>query len=139
MSATAAALCLILGAKTVGLAADRFTLAWTHSVEHTDWQEDYVLRGGSLVLTEARIEGTGAGMEPPPNAVLRAGWWHYVPDLQPLSELRLTLSPFTADYRFCWSGQCRPLAALVGAQTPQGIVIVHACVRPTGTARTTIK
>lgn len=139
MSTAAATLCLIFGAQAVSLPVANFTLAWTHSVEKTAWQEDYVLRGDRLVLTEARIEGTGAGMEPPPNAVLRAGWWHYVPNLPPLPELRLTLSPYTADYRLCWSGRCRTLAALVGAQARQGIVIVRACPSPPGPARTTTK
>ena len=83
MSLAAAAICLMLGAKTVALPTDHLTLAWHHSVEKSGWEEDYLLRGGRLVLKEARIEGTGAGMEPPPDAVLRGGWWHYVPRLGP--------------------------------------------------------
>ena len=63
MSLAAAAICLTLGAKTVALPTDHLTLAWRHSVEKSGWEEDYVLRGGRLVLKEARIEGTGAGME----------------------------------------------------------------------------
>jgi hypothetical protein len=102
-------------------------LAWTHSVEKTDWQEDYVLRDNRLVLVEARIEGTGAGMEPPAGALLRDGLWHYVPDLPPLDELRLTLSSFTADYRLCWAGACHGLGALLGAAPAAAVVSVRPC------------
>jgi hypothetical protein len=125
--AAAAAICLALGARHVSLPTDRFTLVWTHSVEKTGWQEDYAIRGSGLALTEARIQGTGAGMEPPSGALFRRGWWHYVPPLPVLPELRLTLSPYTADYRLCWKGQCRSLAKLVGAKHLEGVVTVRPC------------
>ena len=127
MSVAAAAICLALGARHVSLPTDRFTLVWTHSVEKTQWQEDYAVHGPALALTEARIRGTGAGMEPPPDALFRDGWWHYVPHLPVLPELRLALSPYTADYRFCWNGQCRSLAKLVGAKHREGVVVVRPC------------
>ncbi len=130
MTAVTATLCLILGTNTVSLPAERFTLAWTHSVEKTRWEEDYVLRDGDLVLTEARIEGTGAGMEPPPGAVRRAGWWHYVPALPPLPALRLTLSPYTADYRLCWNGHCRALGEILHATGTTAVAVVEACRAP---------
>lgn len=127
MSLAAAAVCLALGSHQVSLPTDRFTLAWTHSVEKTQWQEDYAISGAGLALTEARIQGTGAGMEPPPDALFRDGWWHYVPHLPVLPELRLTLSPYTADYRLCWKQQCRPLAKLIGAKRLDGVVTVRPC------------
>ncbi len=127
MRLAAAAICLTLGAHHARLPTTQFTLIWTHSVEKIDWQEDYRIRGDRLVLTEARIRGTGAGMEPPPDATLRDGWWHYVPHLPPLPELRLTLSPYTADYRLCWSGGCHALAALMNKRVPDGVVVVRAC------------
>lgn len=129
MSATAVAVCLVLGAKTVSLDTQRFTLAWTHSVEKIEWQEDYILRDGHVVLVEARIAGTGAGMEPPANAVLRDGQWHYAPDLPPLDELRLTLSSYTADYRLCWNGACHRLGDLVDSRGDLGVVTIRACPR----------
>lgn len=135
MSAAAAALCLVLGAKTVALPTDHLTLAWRHSVEKTGWQEDYVLRGDRLVLKEARIESTGAGMEPPPGARFYDGWWHYVPRLPPLPELRLTLSPYTADYRLCWGGQCRALGAILGAAGETAVVTLGACADRAATGR----
>jgi hypothetical protein len=127
MSVAAAAICLALGTHHVRLPTDRFTLIWTHSVEKSEWQEDYAISDTGLKLTEARIQGTGAGMEPPPNALFRNGWWHYVPALPILPALRLTLSPYTADYRLCWKGQCRSLAKLVGAKPPEGVVTVRPC------------
>jgi hypothetical protein len=127
MSIAATAICLALGARHVSLPTERFTLAWTHSVEKTEWQEDYAISGPGLALTEARIQGTGAGMEPPPDALFDNGWWHYVPRLPVLPELRLTLSPYTADYRLCWREQCRSLATLVGTNNREGVVIVRPC------------
>ena len=131
--AAAAAICLALGARHVSLPTDRFTLAWTHSVEKTEWQEDYAISGAGLKLTEARIQGTGAGMELPPDALFREGWWHYVPHVPVLPELRLTLSPYTADYRLCWQRQCRSLATLVGAKRPEGVVTVRPCTAASAT------
>jgi hypothetical protein len=127
VSATAVAVCLILGAKTVSLDTQRFTLAWTHSVEKIEWQEDYVLRDGRIELVEARIAGTGAGMEPPQSAILRDGVWHYAPALPPLDELRLTLSPYVADYRLCWDGVCYALGTLVDSRGDPGVVTLHPC------------
>jgi hypothetical protein len=134
----AATLCLILGARNVSLPTDHFTLAWTHSIEKIEWQEDYVLENARLVLTEARIQGTGAGMEPPPEARFDGGWWHYRPNLPPLPQLRLTLSSYTADYRLCWDGRCQPLRSLLGTKAPDGVVVVEAC-HPPRPARGTTK
>lgn len=97
--------------------ATRFTLAWTHSIEKTRWEEDYAVertpQGLRLLARDARIRGSGAGMEPPVGAVLRDGWYVYRPSTPPLEELRLTRSPFTADYDWCIDGRCRPLQALL--------------------------
>lgn len=101
-------------ADTVFMPATAFTLAWTHSIEKTRWEEDYRVERGTdgtprLHLTAARIRGTGAGMEPPPGAVLRQGWYEYTPPVQPPGALRLTRSAYTADYEWCADGRCRPL------------------------------
>jgi hypothetical protein len=90
-----ASLCLLFGALVVTLPTDRLTLAWTHSVQKTPWEEDYRLEEGALRLAEARIQGSGAGMEVPPGAVLRDGIYHYRPALDRLPELRLALSHYT--------------------------------------------
>ena len=63
--------------KTLSLAA--FTLAWTHSVEKIDWQEDWRITPQGLELVQARVKGSGAGMEPPPEARLVDGWFQWQP------------------------------------------------------------
>ncbi|GAB1412978.1 MAG: hypothetical protein AMXMBFR31_02890 [Candidatus Desulfobacillus denitrificans] len=107
-------LCLAAGALVTTLAVDAFTLAWTHSIEKIRWEEDWRLAGGRLELVEARIRGSGAGMEPPAGAVLENGVWRYRPATAPLARLRLANSAFTADYELCFDGRCRPLAELAG-------------------------
>lgn len=109
----------------------RFTLAWTHSIEKTRWEEDYRVRRGSdgaprLELTVARIRGSGAGMEPPPGSVLRGGWYSYAPAQQPSGPLRLTRSPHTADYDWCAQGRCQPLSDLLGSDG--GVTLLWPCV-----------
>ena len=70
------AVCLIVaGVVRATLPTDHYTLAWQHSVEKTRWEESYRIDGDRLRLTAARIQGLGAGMEPPRDAVLRGGWW----------------------------------------------------------------
>lgn len=94
----------------------QFTLAWTHSIEKVRWEEDYAVLpapapGAASVLqaTAARVQGSAAGMEPPPGARLRGGWYHYRPAQTTHTELTLTRSEFTADYELCPQGACQPL------------------------------
>ena len=61
-------LCLLAAGATVRLGTVALTLAWTHSIEKTRWEEDWRATPAGLVLEEDRIQATGAGMEPPPNA-----------------------------------------------------------------------
>ncbi len=102
-------LCLTSGLLAAQVAASSFTLGWTHSIEKILWEEDWRVTPSALVLEEARIRGSGAGMEPPPGARLEAGVWHYRADRR-LARLTLTHSPWAADYRLCLQGACRPLA-----------------------------
>ena len=99
---------------------DEFTLAWTHSVEKTEWEEDYRVEQSGLQLLEARIQGSGAGMEPPEGAELRNGRWHYRPQLPPRPSLTLTRSGYTSDYRLCWQDSCHPLTELLGSPAVPG-------------------
>ena len=109
-----------------------FTLGWTHSIEKTSWEEDWLVVDAGLALAEARIEGSGAGMEPPEGAVLRDGVWHYAPPASTRlhQSLSLTVSPYAQPYRFCFDGRCRPLAALAHVSTPFAVVRVERCVDP---------
>lgn len=130
MSATLG-LCLALAAgadlpspdATVFVAARRFTLAWTHSIERVRWEEDYEvdanpvpgsadhLPAPRLRAVLSRVRGSAAGMEPGPDAVLRDGWYHYRPAQALHDGLWLTRSAYTADYELCLPGAaCRSLS-----------------------------
>jgi hypothetical protein len=123
-------LCITAGGLAAALALDSFTLAWTHSIEKIRWEEDYQVEGQALRLSEARIRGSGAGMEPPQGAVLDArGVWHYVPALAPLSVLRITQSTYTSGYQFCHAGRCQALTELLPGLT-DGVVELRACDQP---------
>lgn len=101
--------------------ASRFTLAWTHSIERVRWEEDYELHveqadsaaaAPHLWAVLSRVRGSGAGMEPGADAVLRDGWFEFHPAQREHAGLWLTRSPYTADYELCVDGAaCRPLAA----------------------------
>lgn len=94
----------------------QFTLSWMHSIEKVRWEEDYVVRapapGQALRLdaVEARVHGSAAGMEPPPDAVLRNGWYAYTPSIHFADLLPLTRSEFTADFTLCADGECHLMA-----------------------------
>lgn len=95
-------------AAPVFIPAQRFTLAWTHSIEKVRWEEDYAVLpstaqqpGPRLQALQARIHGSGAGMEPPEDARLINGQYHYQPPTWPAVPLRLTRSEFTPDYALC--------------------------------------
>lgn len=121
-------LCLAVGAAVQAvLPVTAFTLAWTHSVEKVRWEEDWRVAGHVLVADEARVRGSAAGMEPPSGAVLRDGVWHYRPAVGPLPALRVTLSPYTADYEFCANGRCTPLSQLVAATSIPEVVAIAPC------------
>ncbi|HLQ85836.1 MAG TPA: DUF1850 domain-containing protein, partial [Salinisphaeraceae bacterium] len=96
-----------------------FTIAWTHSIEKTRWEEDYTVQLNDddepvLVPGHARILGSGAGMEPPPDATHKSGgWYEYQPQTAPLRALRMTRSTYTADYEWCMHGWCQPMARIM--------------------------
>lgn len=124
------ALCLgaALGAAEAAVPARSFTLAWTHSVEKTAWEEDWrILADGRLAIAAARIRGSGAGMEPPADAVLADGAWHYRPHVGPQAVLRLTRSHFTDDYRLCWQGQCVALDRLLPIKGEGDVTMAWGC------------
>lgn len=102
-------ICIVAGALQWVLATEAFTLAWNHSIEKVRWEEDYRLEGGALVLSEARIRGSAAGMEPPPDAVRRNGVWHYMPANNRYPRLTLANSRFGGHYEICTADGCRAL------------------------------
>ena len=118
-------LCLLSAGKTTVLAASAFTLSWTHSVEKTRWEEDWRVTPAGLEIVEARVKGSGAGMEPPAGAVLRDGVWVWHPASRH-AVLRLTRSAYTADYDWCDAAAgCRPLARILPSDG--GVTELRAC------------
>ena len=93
-----------------------FTLSWMHSIEKVRWEEDYVVQAPAdrqvlqLYAAQARVQGSAAGMEPPPDAVLRDGWYVYKPSITVTDLLPLTRSEFTADFTLCTDGKCHLMA-----------------------------
>ena len=88
-------LCILAAGKTTVLAVAAFTLSWTHSVEKTRWEEDWRVTPAGLEIVEARVKGSGAGMEPPEGAVLKDGWWTYAPKIGPRPAVMLAASGAT--------------------------------------------
>ena len=101
--------CLVAGATVVRLAA-AITLAWTHSVQKSTWQEDWRATPAGLVLDGVRVQGSGAGMEPPEGAVLEGSFYVSHPALAPQREVILRRSGATDDWRVCIADSCRPMA-----------------------------
>ena len=129
----AAGLCLSAGSappfSAAAIAATQFTLRWQHSIEKTAWEEDYVVAGAWLLLSGARIHGSGAGMEPPPDAVLQGGVWHYRVADPWRRTLELARSEFVRDYELCLDGvACQPLGRWIPVSA--GTTTLRACSVP---------
>jgi hypothetical protein len=119
-------LCIAAAGKVATLVVAAFTLSWNHSVEKTRWEEDWKVTPAGLELVEARVKGSGAGMEPPQNAVLKNGWWVYAPDIPPRRELALAASGAIGEgWSLCAKGQCRVIGAEAGEPA-----VLRACGNP---------
>ncbi len=118
-------ICLVAGKVIAPLMASAITLAWTHSVEKIAWEEEWRSTPAGLELVEARVRGSGAGMEPPPQARLVKGAFVWRPDLPPQAEVVMRRSGATADWRICASGECRPMEAYVPPEADP--VVMKAC------------
>ncbi|MDO9074506.1 MAG: DUF1850 domain-containing protein [Rubrivivax sp.] len=118
----------------VFVAAEAFTLAWTHSIEKQRWEEDYLVLPGAtreapprLRASAARVRGSAAGMEPPEGARLVGGWYTYTPAITHPEELRLTRSEFTPDFELCLRGVCHPMGHWLASDG--GVTRLTACSR----------
>jgi hypothetical protein len=108
-------LCLgLAGAVWAQVPTPSFTLAWTHSIEKVRWEEDYRVTPEGLLLGEARVKGSGAGMEIPDGAELREGSWHYQRQPPPLQPLRLGRTPEAGDYQLCFNQRCHSMSEWLG-------------------------
>lgn len=119
-------LCIVTAAKTIALAATAFTLSWTHSVEKIRWEEHWQVRDAGLKVVEARVEGSGAGMDPPEGSVFVDGGWNYVPKLPVVPALHLAASGATVGgWSLCTKRRCMVLGADAGAA-----ITLEPCKRP---------
>ncbi len=121
-------ICLVAGKVIAPLMAGAITLAWTHSVEKILWEEDWRSGPAGLELLEARVRGSGAGMEPPPEARFSHGVYSWHPSVPPQTDVVLRRSGATADWRICIAGQCRPMDTYVPAEADP--VVMKECEGP---------
>ncbi|MCL1115604.1 DUF1850 domain-containing protein [Shewanella basaltis] len=116
-------LCLgVAGSIWAQMPAEQITLSWTHTIEKIRWAEDYRILPNGFILEQARVKGSGAGMEIPADAVLKNGSWQYQPKLPVLPMLKLGRTPEAGDYRLCVSSanteqQCHLMSFWVGEPT----------------------
>ncbi|HEX7791047.1 MAG TPA: DUF1850 domain-containing protein [Afipia sp.] len=125
-------LCLASAGVVKSLSVAAFMLTWAHSVEKTEWQEDWRLTPQGLEIVEARVKGSGAGMEPPPDARLVDSWFRWKPRLPVQSEVALGNSGLAGEWRFCSDGQCRELSAILGRPIGTGVTTMSLCKADTG-------
>lgn len=109
-------LCVGAGAALVlALPVTGFTLDWTHSVERVAWWERWQMTDAGLAPVQARLTGSGAGMEPAPDAVFRDGAWWFTPRVAPQRQVVLAAAGATgAGWRLCAAGTCHDLPETAG-------------------------
>ena len=120
-------LCLASAGVVKTLAIAAFTLVWTHSIEKVDWQEDWRVNRQGLELVQARVKGSGAGMEPPPEARLIGGWFRWKPQRPAMPEVILGNSGAAGEWRLCDGGQCRTLSEILGHPVGANVTTMSVC------------
>lgn len=120
-------LCLASAGVVKALSIAAFTLAWTHSIEKVEWQEDWRVTPLGLELAQARVKGSGAGMEPPPQARLVDGWFQWQPERPAMRQVVLGNSGAAGEWRLCTDGQCRTLSEILGHPVGANVTTMSAC------------
>ena len=120
-------LCLASAGVAKALSIAAFTLVWTHSIEKVDWQEDWRVTEAGLELVQARVKGSGAGMEPPPEARLVGGWFIWQPKRPAMAEVVLGNSGAAGEWRLCAAGQCRTLSDILGHPVGANVTTMRTC------------
>jgi hypothetical protein len=121
-------LCLVAGSVIASLGVSTITLSWTHSVEKITWEEVWRSTPAGPDLIEARVRGSGAGMDPPPEARLKNGAWAWKPQVPVAREVVLRRSGATADWRVCAGETCRTMDFHVPADSDP--VVLQTCQDP---------
>ena len=122
-------LCLASAGVVKALSVAAFTLAWTHSIEKVEWQEDWRVTPNGLELAQARVKGSGAGMEPPPDARLVNGWFQWQPKRAPMLQVALGNSGAAGEWRLCRGGNCRTLSEIFGHPIGAHVTTMSVCDR----------
>lgn len=120
-------LCFAAAGVVKVLSVTAFTLAWTHSIEKIEWQEDWHVTPQGLELVEARVKGSGAGMEPPPEARLVNDWFEWSPKIAPLPQVILGNSGLAGEWRICTDGHCRTLSDVLGRKLGAEPTVMKIC------------
>jgi hypothetical protein len=120
-------LCLASAGVVKALSLAAFTLAWTHSVEKTEWQEDWRVTSQGLEIVEARIKGSGAGMEPPSDARLVEGWFRWAPQVPTLPEVILGNSDLAGEWRICSGSKCQTFSDIFGQPVGTNATTMRFC------------
>ncbi|WP_375411688.1 DUF1850 domain-containing protein [uncultured Bradyrhizobium sp.] len=120
-------LCLAAAGIVKALSIAAFTLAWTHSIEKIEWQEDWRVGAQGLELVQARVKGSGAGMEPPADARLADGWFQWQPRRAAMPEVVLANSGAAGEWRLCTDGRCRTLSEIFGFRIGSNVSTMSAC------------
>ena len=120
-------LCLASAGVVKVLAVAAFTLVWTHSIEKTEWQEDWRVTPEGLELVQARVKGFGAGMEPAPDARLVDGWFQWQPKRAAMPEVVLANSGAAGEWRLCSDGHCKTLSGIFGHPVGTDVTTLRAC------------
>ena len=97
-------LCVFIAGKSAAcLTGLLFSLSWTHSIEKTRWIELWQIQDNQLSLQETFVKGSGAGIDPAPNSVLRDGWYEWEPaQAVKLPYIALANSELTPDnWKLC--------------------------------------
>ncbi|MCA1363239.1 DUF1850 domain-containing protein [Bradyrhizobium sp. IC3069] len=123
-------LCLATAGGVKALTLSAFTLVWTHSIAKVEWQEDWRLTPSGLELVQARVKGTGPGMEPPAEARLVDGWFQWRPQRAPMPELVLGNSGAAGEWRLCHDGTCWTLSEIVGHPIGANVTTLSVCKEP---------
>jgi hypothetical protein len=75
----------------------------------------------------ARVKGSGAGMEPPPEARLAGGWFEWQPKRAPMPEVVLGNSGLAGEWRLCHDGKCQTLSAIFEHPIGMNVTTMRAC------------
>jgi len=76
---------------------------------------------------QARIKGSGAGMEPAPDARLVDGWFQWQPKRAPMPEVVLANSGAAGEWRLCSNGHCDTLSGIFGHPIGINITTMRPC------------